>query len=444
MSVNSPLPRLPSRGRAIAKEIRQSQKERWRFLGRKIAIASQVNILIALILPWVQIENAGVSAFHLSIIAPLIEQRWILTAIWGLPFLALLMIAVAGLDILRPLGRLPAIATLATAFLEFGFGGYIFLSERPLRNFGAASCIVSGGIALAGAIILARSRWSSSIGGEQRDEPRFPWATTAIIVVNTALFFILSLRSDYDSILREFGLIGGSLRWHAFLTSILLHANVYHLLLNMLFLGAVGVLLERRIGRLRTLAVFLISGIAGGVFSVLIDPRFFLPSIGSSGAIAGVIACCAVVVPAQKVRLFLHLFVTILWIRIPVIWLFAVWLTLQSLSAIFIALGDINNVGYWSHIGGAVVGLCTGLILRRMGSVHREPLPSPEPVSDKEARLRKYRSQTRGDPWVLLPSIIAGIAFAVSLLAVVLTFTSVTLLGTLASFQRAWNRGDMT
>ncbi|MBL8048526.1 MAG: rhomboid family intramembrane serine protease [Chthonomonas sp.] len=141
--------------------------------------------------------------------------------------------------------------------------------------------------------------------------------------------------------------------------SILLHANLFHLLGNMLFLAAAGPPLEFTIGPAKTVLVFVVAGIVGNLAHVALAGASStnLALMGASGAIAGLVMVASVRFFSVRVPLAPRVSVTV-----PMV--VGLWLALQVVGAFFV-LGDIpGGVSYWAHLGGALAGLLLALLLR--------------------------------------------------------------------------------
>lgn len=154
-------------------------------------------------------------------------------------------------------------------------------------------------------------------------------------------------------------------------TSMFLHASIFHLVGNMLFLWVFGDNVEDRLGHLRFLAFYLLCGIFAALSQVAISPDVRIPAIGASGAIAGILAGYVVLFPHAQVRtlLFIGIFFTIT--RISALFLIGFWIVLQFVFG-FVSLGDEGGgVAYFAHIGGFIAGLILIEAFREMGWMAR-------------------------------------------------------------------------
>ena len=147
-------------------------------------------------------------------------------------------------------------------------------------------------------------------------------------------------------------------------TSQFLHGGVLHLGGNMLYLWIFGDNVECSMGSLRFLLFYLLTGAIGGLGHVLANPESLIPTIGASGAIAGILGAYFVSFPQARVLALVPLgfFLTALEIPAPIFLL--VWFLLQLLSGVA-GLGGVETVAWWAHIGGFIGGMVLIFWFRR-------------------------------------------------------------------------------
>jgi membrane associated rhomboid family serine protease len=160
------------------------------------------------------------------------------------------------------------------------------------------------------------------------------------------------------------------------ITSQFLHAGWLHIVGNMLYLWIFGDNIEDILGPLPYLVFYLAAGIVAGLTQVLIDPSSDLPLVGASGAIAGVLGAYLVLFPGARVLslVFFGYFANV--VAVPAVIVLGLWFLLQLVSGVA-SLGAPSaasgGVATFAHVGGFVMGLVVGLILRarpgRPGSV---------------------------------------------------------------------------
>jgi membrane associated rhomboid family serine protease len=184
---------------------------------------------------------------------------------------------------------------------------------------------------------------------------RLPVVTLILIVANIAAAFALLIQPD---LAYQFGFLPNQPRPGAAFTSMFLHANVLHLLGNMLFLAAVGAAVELATGSFRFAVVYFLSGLIGVAAHYVMmksapDP---VPYIGASGAIAGCAAYYTIRYTSLKVPVAPQL-------ALPVIGVTVLWLLLQVAGA-FVRIGEPGGTAYWAHLGGFAAGVLLCFVFR--------------------------------------------------------------------------------
>jgi membrane associated rhomboid family serine protease len=164
-------------------------------------------------------------------------------------------------------------------------------------------------------------------------------------------------------------------RWLGLLTSQFLHADIWHLAFNMLFLWVFGNNVEDRLGRLRFLPFYLLCGALAGLAQAAWDPGSPVPLIGASGAISGILGAYLVLFP--RVRIWtVVLPLVFLPFKLPAwLWL-GIYFALQFLFLGDMGAADGGGVAYLAHIGGFVAG---ALLIRPFLAGRRAPGP-PSPA----------------------------------------------------------------
>jgi len=153
-----------------------------------------------------------------------------------------------------------------------------------------------------------------------------------------------------------------------------LHAGWLHIGGNMLFLYIFGDNVEDRMGHFPYLVFYLFCGVIASIAQVAVDPNSSIPSLGASGAIAGVLAAYLVLFPWAKVRTIIFIFIFFTIVTLPAIVLIGLWFLLQffdGVASLGSAQQSMGGVAYFAHVGGFVTGLVITLLLR--------PLLKPPP-----------------------------------------------------------------
>lgn len=149
-------------------------------------------------------------------------------------------------------------------------------------------------------------------------------------------------------------------------TSMFLHAGWLHLIGNMWFLWIFGDNIEDRLGHLRYLLFYLVCGLGAGVAQTLFNLNSAIPSIGASGAVAGVLGAYFLLFPGARVLTLVPFFFVLL-IEVPAFLILLYWFVIQLFSgAVSIGAGgaEAGGVAWWAHIGGFVLGV---LLVRAFG-----------------------------------------------------------------------------
>lgn len=146
----------------------------------------------------------------------------------------------------------------------------------------------------------------------------------------------------------------------AILVSMFLHGNLAHLMGNMLFLWVFGNNVEDRKGPWRFLTLYVAAGLAAEAAHVAIDPSSTLPSLGASGAIAGVMGAYVVWFPRARVKCMIPLVPFVLFRKVAAGWVLGLWLAQQ-----FLFIGGESGIAWAAHVGGFLFGAAVGLVWRR-------------------------------------------------------------------------------
>jgi membrane associated rhomboid family serine protease len=195
-------------------------------------------------------------------------------------------------------------------------------------------------------------------------EPTYSSAkiTASLIAANLAVFFYqLSLPSyQLNRFVEQWGLVPDRLHLESLITSMFLHGGWMHILGNMLFLWVFGRNVEDLIGPGRFLAFYLLCGLAAALIQVVTNIYSPVPTIGASGAIAGVMGAYLVKFPRARIITLLPIFFFFTTVEIPAALLLLFWFGMQFLSGIgSLAQTDYTGggVAWFAHVGGFVTGM---------------------------------------------------------------------------------------
>ncbi len=192
---------------------------------------------------------------------------------------------------------------------------------------------------------------------------RTPYVTYALLVANIGIWLWSVIALTDDSALNWFyfnyalipARLSGGEGISGLLSSLFLHAGFWHLAGNMLFLFVFGDNMEDRMGHLPFAAFYLLCGVAAGLAQFAIDPTSAVPTVGASGAIAGVMGGYLLLFPKARVDIILILIIFFKVFPVPAWLLLGLWFVMQAYGG----TGPQADAGvaYWAHIGGFVAGL---------------------------------------------------------------------------------------
>ena len=204
------------------------------------------------------------------------------------------------------------------------------------------------------------------------DAPHYstPWVNYFLIVLNSLVFlFELSLGPrSLNNLFFTFGMVpahfSAALRTGAYaagllpiLTSMFMHAGWLHIIFNMWWLWIFGDNVEDALGHFRYLIFYLLSGLGAAAVHLMFNWGSRVPSVGASGAIAGVMGAYFVLFPSARVLTFIFVFFT--WL--PAWLILGYWFVLQFLSgastSIAAGQGSSGGVAVWAHVGGFLTGV---------------------------------------------------------------------------------------
>lgn len=219
------------------------------------------------------------------------------------------------------------------------------------------------------------------IGDDPRSGRGLAFITIGLIVINVVVFlFELSLGSNLDAFLSTYGAVpreiltgqdiappGPTPVYLQLLTSMFLHGGWLHIIGNMAYLRVFGDDIEDVLGHVGYLLFYLGTGLVASMTHILLSgPGSTIPSVGASGAIAGVLGAYIVLFPQRKVHVLIpNLYFSTA--RVSALLMLGIWFALQFFSGLTALSGDTAETGgvaVWAHIGGFVAGALVGLLLR--------------------------------------------------------------------------------
>jgi membrane associated rhomboid family serine protease len=216
-----------------------------------------------------------------------------------------------------------------------------------------------------------------------------PIATWVIIFLNCFVFLLELTMSPYSlqQTLYLFGIVPARFThpdWAAwvgfpiddywpFLTSMFLHGGWLHIIGNMWTLWIFGDNVEDRMGPWRFVFFYLLCGIAAGVVHSLTNPDSTLPTVGASGAIAGVLGAYFVLFPHARIIVLVPVLFLPLFFELPAVVYLGFWVLSQVFSGV-LSLASSNEVGeiaWWAHVGGFTTGIFLQFFFVKRGDAYR-------------------------------------------------------------------------
>ncbi|MEJ5348641.1 MAG: rhomboid family intramembrane serine protease [Desulfosoma sp.] len=203
---------------------------------------------------------------------------------------------------------------------------------------------------------------------------RFPAVTYGIIGICVLAFFyelalgpslrvwiyhygIVPVRYTHPQVAARFSLLEQAI---PFLTTMFLHGGWMHLIGNMWILHIFGDNVESALGHGRYLFFYLLCGLAASLFHIITNPASSVPTIGASGAIAGVMGAYFLLYPRARVLTLVPIFFYFSIVELPAYVFLGVWFVMQFFSGTFSLMGSgtqVGGVAWWAHIGGFLAGM---------------------------------------------------------------------------------------
>jgi membrane associated rhomboid family serine protease len=150
-------------------------------------------------------------------------------------------------------------------------------------------------------------------------------------------------------------------------SALFIHASWLHLVGNMIYLWVFGIPLERRVGGIGMLLVFVVCGAFANLFVAMRLPDLSSPIIGASGAVSAVVGAYLGLFPTRRIGMLLPLGLYLQFARVPSVLVIGSWFTLQL---VYTVLGPITGiVAWWTHMAGFALGLIFALLVRAMAQI---------------------------------------------------------------------------
>ncbi len=210
----------------------------------------------------------------------------------------------------------------------------------------------------------------------------FPFVTLLLIGANVAVFlyelslspralerFVLGYGAIPAAILSGDRVLpdGSFVPWMTLLTSMFLHGGIMHLVGNMLYLWIFGDNVEDVVGHIPYIFFYLLCGVAAAFAHIMLAPNSQVPTLGASGAIAGVLGAYLVMFPNNRVLAMVPAGRTMVVREVSALMILGFWFVLQAINMIMgWAAPDQGGVAFAAHVGGFIAGAALGLLWKSM------------------------------------------------------------------------------
>jgi membrane associated rhomboid family serine protease len=199
-----------------------------------------------------------------------------------------------------------------------------------------------------------------------------PFITLTIIVLNSVawLYELMLSGDELPAFLQLYGVVPADFSAPTLVSSMFLHGSWMHVIGNMWYLWIFGDNIEDRLGPTRFVVFYLVCGVAAALSHVAMDTTSTLPTIGASGAVAGVMGAYFVLYPQSRVLTLVPLILFYEIIELPAILLLGFWFLMQVFAAGATAIAVTANtqgggVAFMAHVAGFVAGVVGVWLFRR-------------------------------------------------------------------------------
>jgi hypothetical protein len=207
----------------------------------------------------------------------------------------------------------------------------------------------------------------------------YPVVNTLIITVNVAVYLLQKTQgADIDRFIYIYGMVPARYslpqvaayftfgqQCFALFSFMFLHGGFWHLLGNMWSLHIFGDNVEDHLGPLRYLFFYLLCGLASGLSHLILNLHSTTPTIGASGAIAGVMGAYFILYPRSKILTLIPILIIPWFVEIPAFFFLGIWFVMQFINAAGSHLHG-GGIAWWAHIGGFAFGIIFLHLMQRI------------------------------------------------------------------------------
>jgi membrane associated rhomboid family serine protease len=190
-----------------------------------------------------------------------------------------------------------------------------------------------------------------------------PFVTVGIIAINVLAFLYQVSLDPYtlNWFIGRYAIVPDRLQYVDMVTSMFLHGGWLHLIGNMWFLWIYGDNVEDVLGHFKYLIFYVLCGVAAALLHVILNPYSRVPTLGASGAIAGVMGAYMIKFPHSRIITLVPIVIFFTTMEIPAILILAYWFIIQIFSGVgSIGYSNVSSgggVAWFAHVGGFVAGM---------------------------------------------------------------------------------------
>lgn len=197
----------------------------------------------------------------------------------------------------------------------------------------------------------------------QRSNNR-PWVVMGLIAINLVVFGVelMTPPTGMRALFEQWALIPDRFLWHTLGTYMFLHGGWVHLIGNLWFLWVFGGNVEDALGPGRFLGFYLVCGLAAGVVHLATNMGSPVPTVGASGAIAGVMGAYLVKFPHSRILTIIPVIIFFTTVEVPAVFMLLYWLLIQVVSGAWAVGQSVSSGGtaWFAHVGGFAAGALLG------------------------------------------------------------------------------------
>jgi membrane associated rhomboid family serine protease len=238
----------------------------------------------------------------------------------------------------------------------------------------------------------------------------YPVVNTTIIGLNVFVYLVqLSLGAGLDRFIFLYGLVPARYsvpqisdyfstgqQLFALLSFMFLHGGFWHLLGNMWSLYIFGDNVEDHLGSLRYLFFYVLCGLASGLTHLFLNYYSKVPTIGASGAIAGIMGAYFILHPNAKILTLIPIIIIPWFIEIPAFFFLGFWFIMQFINAAG-SHAAVSGIAWWAHIGGFVFGIIFLKVFQLLPEVKTGTRVRQMTTKKKTHRLQVIQPAASGD-----------------------------------------------